>query len=333
MLKYITLLAALTATLGSFTIAEDVTAPIEEGGKVETFRHFECGTSARDASASFNDTVRRIRMLKSKHNARPDVVSLNETALLEHGDAHLGTRSPRFFLKQNKVIPHSIVVPTYFHIITTTAKANTITQETIDAQLAVLNTAYRTTGVSFNLLGTDYTVNDAWATASGATLSQAKSALRKGTYGTLNLYFHTDLGGAILGTCSLPAQTWPSTPQAAYASDGCTINAGTMPSGGIRGYNRGMTAVHETGHWLGLLHTFEGYSCSGAGDNIDDTPMQSTSTDGCPSKPSKNSCPAVPGVDAIHNYMDYSTDACYNNFTPGQAARIQSMWTAYRKDK
>jgi hypothetical protein len=28
--------------------------------------------------------------------------------------------------------------------------------------------------------------------------------------------------------------------------------------------------------------------------------------------------------------MDYSYDDCYDEFTPNQAARIQSMWTAYR---
>ena len=76
------------------------------------------------------------------------------------------------------------------------------------------------------------------------------------------------------------------------------------------GYDEGQTAVHETGHWLGLLHTFQGYSCSGPGDYIDDTPQQSQSTDGCPNTiPLKDSCPSLPGMDAIHNFMDYSTDA------------------------
>jgi hypothetical protein len=38
----------------------------------------------------------------------------------------------------------------------------------------------------------------------------------------------------------------------------------------------------------------------------------------------------LPGDDPIHNYMDYSWDSCYTNFTQGQAARINRMWAAYR---
>jgi hypothetical protein len=34
----------------------------------------------------------------------------------------------------------------------------------------------------------------------------------------------------------------------------------------------------------------------------------------------------------VHNYMDYSTDACYQNFTPGQVGRIESMWVEMRRD-
>jgi len=38
----------------------------------------------------------------------------------------------------------------------------------------------------------------------------------------------------------------------------------------------------------------------------------------------------LPGNDPIHNYMDYSWDSCYTEFTQGQAQRIDRMWAAYR---
>ena len=52
-------------------------------------------------------------------------------------------------------------------------------------------------------------------------------------------------------------------------------------------------------------------SCSAGdpGDYIDDTPQEGASTDGCPT--GKDSCPKIPGLDPINNYMDYSTDAWY----------------------
>jgi hypothetical protein len=37
------------------------------------------------------------------------------------------------------------------------------------------------------------------------------------------------------------------------------------------------------------------------------------------------------GPDPIHNYMDYSTDACYTGFTSGQGARMLNIWQIYRQ--
>ena len=71
------------------------------------------------------------------------------------------------------------------------------------------------------------------------------------------------------------------------------------------------------------LHVFEDYTCnpSDAGDLIADTPQQSISTDGCPVNPVQDSCPSDPGVDSIHNVMDYSYDSCYEGFTADQVER------------
>ncbi|EME47361.1 hypothetical protein DOTSEDRAFT_59822 [Dothistroma septosporum NZE10] len=216
------------------------------------------------------------------------------------------------------------------HLVTTVAKKGLLTITNAIAQVAALNTAYNPIGITFTLSNTSIDADDAWAVGDGTSMDDFKQARRQGTYKDLNLYFHSDLSGGVLGTCTLPSQVTKQTLPSQYFSDGCNINAETMPGRTMTGYNKGMTAVHETGHWLGLLHTFEGYSCTGDGDSIADTPMQSTSTDGCPTKPVKDSCPDQTGVDPIHNYMDYSSDDCYESFTPGQVTRIQNMWTTYR---
>ena len=101
----------------------------------------------------------------------------------------------------------------------------------------------------------------------------------------------------------------------------------SLPGGDIANYSLGETATHEAGHWLGLHHTFQG-GCNDPGDAVDDTPAQASPTNGCPE--GRDSCLDDQGLDPIHNYMDYSWDSCYTEFTSGQSSRIASMWSAYR---
>ena len=91
-------------------------------------------------------------------------------------------------------------------------------------------------------------------------------------------------------------------------------------------FDLGHTATHEAGHWVHLHHTFNG-GCNNWGDYVEDTPPMRVPTSRCPI--GKDTC-AEPGLDPIHNYMDYSDDPCYNQFTPGQAARAQAQYIHYR---
>lgn len=276
-----------------------------------TYKHFNCDVNLSNATRSFHSTIREF-------HAR-------------HLGGAIGSRAPKAVARKTLQTP--INITTYMHVLSTTAKAGTVTPAMATAQLAALNFAYNPIGITF-VPGADptFTINDAWAVAAGADMDALKAALRKGTYKDLNLYFHTDLTGSILGTCTLPSTVLPNADPTLFDSDGCNLAAGTMPGGNIAGYNAGGTAIHETGHWLGLLHTFEGYSCdaSNPGDFVDDTVQESVATNGCPSKPAKDSCTSVAGVDPVHNYMDYSTDACYTGFTPGQVQSIGRMWGTYR---
>ncbi|SPC64638.1 related to metalloprotease MEP1 [Ustilago sp. UG-2017b] len=100
----------------------------------------------------------------------------------------------------------------------------------------------------------------------------------------------------------------------------------SYPGGPIRNYNQGKTLVHEFGHWAGLYHVFQG-GCSGQGDYVDDTPPQSTATNGCPTN--QDSCSGG-GLYSVTNFMDYSYDRCMVKFSSGQIARMAAAMDAYR---
>jgi len=219
----------------------------------------------------------------------------------------------------------AINVQTYFHVVaaSTSLSDGYLTDKMLSDQLSVMNQLYSPYGITFTLAGTDKTVNSNWA-SDGAELTMKKS-LRKGDYKALNIYFQKSIGGN-LGYCYFPDTVTSGSDDFYY--DGCSILYTSVPGGSATNYNLGKTVVHEVGHWFGLLHTFQGNSCSGSGDQIADTPQQLSSTSGCPT--GRDSCPNQTGLDPIHNYMDYSYDSCYEEFTPNQVTRMLSMYNTYR---
>ena len=218
-----------------------------------------------------------------------------------------------------------IVIPVRFHVITD-GRNGRLTRPVIDAQIRSLNAAYggatggADTGVSFRLVSAGVVTNPRWFARPHEEEARMLGALSRGGPGTLNLYTAA-VGSAVLGFSSFP-EAYRLRPR----QDGVVVDYRSVPGGSFAHFDRGYTAVHETGHWLGLFHPFEG-GCTPPGDGVDDTPYESVPTLYCPG--AKDSCPG-PGTDPVHNFMDYAWDACMSSFTPGQGLRIRAMWAAYR---
>lgn len=59
--------------------------------------------------------------------------------------------------------------------------------------------------------------------------------------------------------------------------------------------------------------------------------VSSIAYDGTGGGPDPYGAQGYSGPDPIYNYMDYSTDACYEGFTAGQGARMLNIWEVYRE--
>jgi hypothetical protein len=234
-------------------------------------------------------------------------------------------------------LPSEVVVPTYIHVISGHRRGEHPKFGAYKGRrlIGILNggmagkqspesapARYR-----FKLVKITHTRRESWYHAYffGRRDKQMKRHLHRGGARTLNIYIN---GG---GPANDPVLGWSRFPwqyAAAPKLDSISVNVAGLPGGRAVGYNLGDTVIHETGHWLGLLHTFQG-GCEGQGDLVSDTPAEAEPSFYC--ETTRDTCPDDPGLDPVHNFMDYSLDACMNQFTPGQVRRMDVAWTKWRQ--
>ncbi|MFE3328494.1 zinc metalloprotease [Streptomyces sp. NPDC059176] len=222
-------------------------------------------------------------------------------------------------------------VPVYFHVIHSGDEGK-LSRSRIDKQIAHLNSTFSgagkgnaATNFRFALVSVSYTDNASWYRGlerGGAEERAMKSALHRGDTGSLNLYT-ARLHGEVLGWATYPSANRSSD---VLTMDGVVVHTASLVDGSAHKHTEGDTVTHEVGHWLGLHHTFE-RGCANQGDYVADTPSETTPSFDCPA--GRNTC-SGPGNDPIHNFMNYTSDACRYQFTRGQAERMAKSWVAYR---
>jgi hypothetical protein len=245
-----------------------------------------------------------------------------------------------------KLSPEVITIPVVVHVIYNNSQQN-ISDDQIRSQILVLNNDYRKKNAdathipeAFKSLAGDARIEFKLATVdpvglptrgiirkSTSSLSfgaddKIKSSLTGGDDGWnrnqyLNLWVGNIIGG-ILG--------YASTPGCASEKDGVVIRYnvfGTTPNVQPP-FNKGRTATHEIGHWLGLRHIWGDSPCGD--DRIGDTPPQAGPTRGCPSGVI-STCTSGATGNMYMNFMDFTDDACTDMFTNGQVAKMHELFT------
>ncbi|MFC5268987.1 M43 family zinc metalloprotease [Adhaeribacter terreus] len=245
-----------------------------------------------------------------------------------------------------------ITIPVVVHVVYRTASQN-ISQAQIQSQIDVLNEDFSKTNAdrvntpaAFKPLAGDMQIRFELAQrdpngdpTTGITRTQTNSS----TFGlddamkftargghdawNRNKYMNIwvcNLGGGLLGYAQFPGSGPANT-------DGVVIGYNYFGRTGTVSYpfNKGRTATHEVGHWLGLYHIWGDEPSCANDDKVADTPLQKRENYGCPTFPQTTSaggaCAAGSPGSMFMNYMDYVDDACMNLFTVGQVSRAQTM--------
>jgi hypothetical protein len=313
------MLRAAVLTAAAATIAAT-------GGAVGTVSAASASTPSSGAAACAGTNVPAASAARVRDNAAKGV---QEPKLYPDNEANAYG-----VIKDSPRMPNgSVTIPTVFHVVSdhTLSAAERSRQETmIGNQMQVLNDSYAgktapdaaNSPFRFRLGKITWTVNPAWYTVvPGKNERDMKKALYEGNSTTLNVY-SANIGGGLLG--------WSYFPKGYNAGrefiDGVVMLDESMPGGTAGKYAEGDTLTHEVGHWMMLEHTFKG-GCSASGDFVADTPREAFAQFDCPV--GADTC-AAPGVDPIHNFMDYTQDSCMNMFTKGQVERMNDAWIAFR---
>ncbi len=239
-----------------------------------------------------------------------------------------------------------VTVPVVVHVVGTSTVQNAITATRVNEQINVLNRDYA--GQNTHSMGSFATSLKA-NTELQFCLAQRKPdgtatnginyvTTTTSSYSTNNLmkthapawdptkYMNIwvcNLGNSLCGYAQFPSSGINSTFGVVIHYQFFGVTGATAP------YNQGGTTTHEIGHCFNLYHIWgdDGGACNGT-DYCNDTPNQADANYNQWTGVHTDACTTTsPGI-MYMNFMDYSPDVTYANFTPNQGARIQALFAS-----
>lgn len=193
----------------------------------------------------------------------------------------LGNFSSNITTRVRSLLEKQYTIPVFFSVLALSETEGTMTDGNLRTIIRILNQAYQNTSFHFALQGIQRRTGIFWHNCTINNEDQWKGPLYIRGTNALNIYICNPSFYASTGP--VPSQGYSTWPTAANSIvDGVTIPH-RMYYGGTPYY-----AVHEVGHFLGLLHTFQGACTSRErvfegmaltdGDGVDDTPAHASQT-------------------------------------------------------
>jgi len=267
------------------------------------------------------------------------------------GDFENWLQQELMLTKNQKGAEQLYTLPVVVHVIYQNEVEN-ISLEQVQSQIAVLNQDFRRTNedqaftqkefrkvaadtkIQFQLARRDPRgkptdgVNRVAATGGPFSAEYVNKVIKPNTIWNPNEYMNIwvcNLADGVLGYAQFPNSsglTGIPVASGAAQTDGVVIHFqafGTLGTAQLP-FNKGRTATHEVGHWLGLMHIWGDGGCE-ADDFCKDTPPVSGPNYGC--APTFTSCEGGPVM--TQNFMDYTDDNCMNLFTEEQKLRMRTV--------
>ena len=255
-------------------------------------------------------------------------------------------KATKKFAARDTTLNEVINIPVVIHVIYKTTAQN-ISDDQIRSQLTALNNDFanlnqdksKRPGV-FNAVASDVKIKFCLAQVDPQG-NKTTGIIRKSTTAdifTADDAMKTSLRGGDnpwdnkkylnIWVCALSGRSlgYATPPGSNAAIDGVVIAFDVFGTvGSLRtSFNKGRTATHEVGHWMGLKHLWGDTDCGD--DGIDDTPRQKTYNFGIPVFPNVTTCSPNANGDMFMNYMDFSDDAAMNMFTNDQKKRMRALF-------